>query len=164
MVFSKKIKQWFNTKKELTITDKIFGKMILKEFSNSNLNYWSGTAFFEPTQTTIEYFIYTKDQNRPTSQQYIFYSSLNQNYYPLSNLWRKVIDDEIGENLLDMEIHLDDTPLEICFQLGHIEIPTQFNNNARWSVTFFAVPSIDLNHEFTIKMEGWNTLGLFING
>lgn len=79
-------------------------------------------------------------------------------------MWGKVIDREIGDSLFEMKITLENVPLETYFKLAHIEIPERFYNEANWNVTFFAISEIDLKHEFTIKMKGWDALGLYING
>jgi hypothetical protein len=165
MNFLTKIKQWFGDKKEpISITDEVFGTLVLNEFKNTNLNYWQGTSFFDPTKTEIDYFIRTKEQKPPNSGQKDFFLSLNQNYPSLSKLWGKAIDREIGDSLFEMKITLENVPLETYFKLAHIEIPERFYNEANWNVTFFAISEIDLKHEFTIKMKGWDALGLYING
>ncbi|BDS11301.1 hypothetical protein [Aureispira anguillae] len=163
MKFLKKIKQWFGAPKVLlSITDEVFGKLILKEFKNSN--YWQGILLFKPTRTEIEFFIRTKEKERPNSRQKDFFFDLNQNYSLLSKKWKKTINGEIGDSLFEMGITLENAPLENYFKLSHIEIPEIFNDEINWSVTFFAIPEIDPNHEFTIEMKGWKALGLYING
>lgn len=164
MKFLKKIKRWFKPKETIKVNDKLFGELTLKELSNPNSNFWIGHVFFKPNNTQIEYFIHTKRQNLPNSEQRYFFLSLNQNYPSLSKLWNKTIDGEIGASLLEMGINLENVPLKNYFKLSHIEIPERFHDDANWSVTFFAAPEIDPNHEFTIHMRGWNSLGLSING
>lgn len=165
MSFLKNIKKWLSSeKKPLYIIDEVFGKLTLKEFKNINSNYWQGRAFFKPTKTEIEYFIQTKGKSQPNSGQKEFFLSLNQNYTSLLKVWQKTINGEIGDSLFEMGINLDKAPLENYFELSHIKIPEKFDDNTSWNVTFFAVPEIDPNHEFTIEMKGWNALGLYING
>lgn len=160
-----RIKQLFEGKKEpIIIVDETFGVLTLVQFKNSSLNYWSGGIFFKATQTPISCHIHTTVAEKPTSEQRYFFSSFRQNYYSLSKLWQTVIDDEIGENLFEMGFNLNNTSLDEYFKLSHIKIPLKFNPKARWKVTFFAIPEIDLDHEFTIEMEGWDALGLYING
>lgn len=145
----------FSFFKKKSLPDPFFGNL---EYHVAKGRTWfEGQKWFAPVSKEAS-FLVDADAEGPTEAQRNFYSTVERDYSTLVAKIRPILEEEFQNWKEDFMIQ--DFAEE--FTLDHLQIPRPDVTPIKWVIVFTSIH--DLNHYFTIELEGMEPKSVLIDG
>lgn len=144
--------------KTIRIDDEFFGKMIFSEFKKKpEKNYFECRRYFKPIEEIIEIGI-EGDISGPTEIQKNFFRQIESAYEKIILSVKPMIESEFQNWKEDFKI----TDFNKEFKAVYLLLPRCENEPKVWEIAFET--EHDLNHTFTLIMNGFTAKEILIDG
>lgn len=142
-------------KKKPPFIDPFFGE--LRNNGSKQASLFDGKKWFAPAGKEVLLLI-DADETGPVQAQYDFYTTLERDYPTLVAKIIPLIEDEFRNWKEDFAVK----NFAIEFPLNHIHITKLDEQPLKWEISFTSIH--DLNHHFSIDLEGMEPMGVLIDG